>query len=60
MKEFIMVFQGALDYLEFLAPMKELKQLFKEIDTDCDGLITYKEYFNFLTHFFGFLPPSTQ
>lgn len=45
LNEFIMSFQGALDYIEFLAPMGELKQLFKEIDANRDGWISYKEYF---------------
>lgn len=35
-KEFIMSFQGALDYVDFLAPIGELRQVFKEIDTDQD------------------------
>jgi Ca2+-binding EF-hand superfamily protein len=42
-----------------LAPMNELKRLFKEIDTDMDGWISYKEYFEFLKHFFNYLPSST-
>jgi hypothetical protein len=35
-KEFIMSFQGALDYVDFLAPIGEMRQVFKEIDTDQD------------------------
>ena len=58
-KEFIMSFQGSLDYVEFLAPMGELKRLFREIDEDCDGWISYKEYFEFLRLFFSYLPKST-
>lgn len=58
--EFIMSFQGALDYIEFLAPTAELKHLFREIDADRDGWISYKEYFEFLKHFFSYLPACTK
>lgn len=58
-KEFIMSFQGSLDYVDFLAPIGELRQLFREIDLDGDGWITYKEYFEFLKHFFSYLPQCT-
>jgi hypothetical protein len=59
-QEFIMSFQGALDYIEFLAPVAELKQLFREIDANKDGWISYKEYFEFLKHFFSYLPECTK
>ena len=43
----------ALKYLRATASESELRQLFQEIDLDRDGLITYREYFEFLKLFFG-------
>lgn len=52
-QEFIVTLIDALKYLRATASESELRQLFTEIDTDRDGLITYKEYFEFLKLYFG-------
>ena len=52
-QEFIVTLIDALKYLRATASESELRQLFSEIDTDRDGLITYKEYFEFLKLYFG-------
>lgn len=51
--EFVITLNDALGYLRAFASEKDLKQLFSEVDVDHDGYITYKEYFEFLTYYFG-------
>jgi len=51
--EFIVTLEDAFTFLEATATKAQLSSLFKECDTNQDGLITYKEYFEFLTLYFG-------
>lgn len=52
-QEFVLTLTDALSYLKASATEQELRTLFSEIDLDRDGLITYKEYFEFLKLYFG-------
>lgn len=54
-QEFILTLTDALRYLRATASDSELRTLFSEIDLDRDGLISYKEYFEFLKLYFGSL-----
>lgn len=51
--EFTRVLEDCLAYVETVPTMEELTTLFKEIDMDQDGWISYKAYFEFLTLYFG-------
>ena len=52
-EEFIYTLNDALGFLQTSAIPDQLKVLFSEVDLDKDGFITYKEYFEFLTLYFG-------
>lgn len=52
-QEFIVTLTDALKFLRATASDTELRQLFSEIDLDRDGLISYREYFEFLKLYFG-------
>ena len=51
--EFILTLQDAFAFLDAVGTKEQLSVLFRECDLDKDNLITYKEYFEFLTLYFG-------
>ena len=51
--EFRKTLEDALGYLEAKATSEQLTVLFRDVDLDKDGFLTYKEYFEFLTLYFG-------
>lgn len=52
-EEFGKTLNQALDYINMVAPPEIISLLFKEIDLDHDGWITYVIYFLFLKYYFG-------
>jgi len=51
--EFIVTMNYALSFINITPTESELTTVFKDIDRNQDGLITYQEYFEFLRYYFG-------
>ena len=59
-EEFGTTLNHALDYIGMQAPPDLIALLFKEIDLDGDGWITYVVYFLFLRYYFGSLSVARE
>ena len=51
--EFIVTMNYALSFMNITPTESEPTTVFKDIDRNQDGLITYQEYFEFLRYYFG-------
>jgi hypothetical protein len=40
-------------FLQFKVPLEDLSTIFKALDTDHDGFITYKQYYDFISKYLG-------
>lgn len=60
LKEFIMTLEDCLKYIEVKPINNELEVLFRDIDQDNDGWISYKTYFEFLRTYFGSMSVARQ
>jgi Ca2+-binding EF-hand superfamily protein len=59
-EEFAATLKYALSFIEIVPSDEILKLLFKEIDLDHDGWISYEVYFLFLRYYFGSLSEAAQ
>jgi Ca2+-binding EF-hand superfamily protein len=53
LKEFIDLFNLATGYLRVKPTEVDLTEVFKILDTDIDGFITFKEYVDFIRKYLG-------
>ena len=53
MEEFMNTLNYSLGFISCQGTSDEYQQLFREIDLDFDGFISYEDYFHFLKEYFG-------
>lgn len=53
MEEFINTLNYSLGFISCEGTLDEYQQLFRQIDLDFDGWISYEDYFHFLKEYFG-------
>ena len=52
-EEFVRTLDYALSFIDIETYEGEAETLFREVDLNKDGWISYQEYFEFLIHYFG-------
>lgn len=53
LEDFILVFRVAFAFLKYNFKTEDLTSIFRFIDTDRDGFISYSEYFTFIRNYLG-------